>query len=97
MARVRLVAAALMVLVGCSLDAGVPAAGSQPLVSCNLIAGTGCAQGEKCTYSMVDRNSDCFVAGTVPEDSACSFDEITGIDDCRPGLYRAGFAPSAAR
>lgn len=92
---------------GCSIyfgDDDDPAADAGPLApdadgipdaspaTCDPIAQTGCASGEKCTsfadpMSPTMLKTQCTMAGTVAIGEACTKDPTTAIDDCVAGAW----------
>ncbi len=76
-------------LIGCAIDGDDTGSGTEELSTCNALAGTGCTEGQKCTYRLGASLPDCYPAGTVPDGEGCRFDEATAVDDCQAGLFCA--------
>lgn len=51
-----------------------------PTAECNPIIGSGCDDGEKCTW--ISDHTGCAPDGTVAEGDACMIDDMTNIDNC---------------
>ena len=61
-------------------DASIPIDGGNNSGVCDVLAGTGCEDGEKCTF-IIDDNlqsfpSVCLAAGSVPEGGDCAYTDI---------------------
>jgi hypothetical protein len=86
----------ILALVSCGTADTSPDSGVQVLVDggeiedgCNVVAGTGCAVGQKCTVQWSEDGATmemivCGVSGEAEPGEPCGIDPDTRVDDCVP-------------